>query len=149
MFITNATLLTDRIYEVLEKLTISGFAVSLDAASEPSFDLLRVRGRNATWQAVMENLKRLSELKQRKGFSLTLSMTVNRVNCHELRISSTWHWSMTASRSFSWFRIPFRPSTSKNPTWFSTTNSCRTCLRKLSAHWSKSGRPAWTMQRFT
>lgn len=84
MFITNATLLTDRIYEILEKLTISGFAVSLDAASEPSFDLLRVRGRNATWQAVMENLRRLSELKQRKGFSLTLGMTVNRVNCHEI-----------------------------------------------------------------
>lgn len=84
MFITNATLLTDRIYEILEKLTISGFAVSLDAASELSFDLLRVRGRNATWQAVMENLGRLSELKQRKGFSLSLSMTVNRVNCHEI-----------------------------------------------------------------
>ncbi len=84
MFITNATLLTDRIYEILDRLTISAFAISLDAATEVSFDILRVRGRNATWQQAMDNLERLSELKKRKGFDLTLSMTVNSVNCAEI-----------------------------------------------------------------
>ncbi len=83
-FITNATLLTDRIYETLNRLPINVMAASLDGASSETFDALRVRGRNANWQTVIENLAKLKELKQRKGFTFTLSMTLNSVNCHEI-----------------------------------------------------------------
>lgn len=83
-FITNATLLTDRIYETLERLPITCMAASLDAATAESFETLRVRGRNADWQTVMTNLERLRDLKRRKGFTFTVSMTLNTVNCGEI-----------------------------------------------------------------
>ncbi len=83
-FITNATLLTERIYEMLNRLPINVMAASLDAASAETFDKLRVRGRNADWQTVIENLGKLKELKERKNFIFTLSMTLNSVNSHEI-----------------------------------------------------------------
>jgi len=83
-FITNGTLLNDRIMQLLEERTIGHMSVSLDAATEPSFDLLRVRGRNASWSEVMETLGRLAELRRRKGFSFSVSMTVNTVNFDEI-----------------------------------------------------------------
>jgi MoaA/NifB/PqqE/SkfB family radical SAM enzyme len=83
-FITNATLLTDKVYETLNRLPITCMAASLDAASAESFVQLRVRGRNAEWKTVVANLERLQELKSRKGFTYTLSMTLNAVNCHEI-----------------------------------------------------------------
>jgi molybdenum cofactor biosynthesis enzyme MoaA len=83
-FITNATLLTDRIFAMFEKADISTMAVSLDAASAESFDTLRVRGRNANWEMVTDNLAHLKELKQRKGFHFMVSMTVNSINSTEI-----------------------------------------------------------------
>ena len=83
-FITNGTLLSDRVYSVLERLTISCMAVSLDAASEDTFDKLRVRGRRASWSKVLENLSRIQELKSKKGFDFKLSMTLNSENCHQI-----------------------------------------------------------------
>ena len=82
--ITNATLLTDKVFEVLNRLSINTMAASLDAANSLSFDLLRVRGRNASWAQVMADLDRLAELKRRKGFEFTLSMTLNTVNALEI-----------------------------------------------------------------
>jgi len=82
--ITNATLLTDKVFEILNRLPISTMAISLDATNALSFDLLRVRGRNAAWNQVLENLERLSELKNRKGFEFTVSMTLNSVNALEI-----------------------------------------------------------------
>ena len=82
--ITNATLLTDKVFETLSRLPISTMAVSLDAANALSFDLLRVRGRNASWDQVIQNLDRLAELKRRKGFEFTLSMTLNTLNALEI-----------------------------------------------------------------
>ena len=83
-FITNATLLTDRIYDTIERLPISSIGASLDAATEESFMQLRVRGRNANWETVLSNLKRLQGLKQRKHFNFTLSMTLNTINSSEI-----------------------------------------------------------------
>ncbi len=83
-FITNATLLTDKVYETLNRLPISCMAASLDAASEKSFDILRVRGRNAHWDTAIDNLQRLKEMKAKKDFQFTVSMTVNSVNCSEI-----------------------------------------------------------------
>lgn len=82
--ITNATLLTDNVFETLNRLPIKTMAASLDAANALSFDLLRVRGRNASWDQVMANLDRLADLKRRKGFEFTLSMTLNTVNALEI-----------------------------------------------------------------
>jgi len=83
-FITNATLLTEKVYKTLNRLPITCMAASLDAASAESFDRLRVRGRNAEWKTVTDNLARLQKLKEIKGFTFTLSMTLNSVNCHEI-----------------------------------------------------------------
>ncbi len=81
--ITNATLLTDKVFEILSRLPISTMAASLDAATALSFDVLRVRDRNANWEQVVKNLGRLAELKKRKGFKFTVSMTLNSVNALE------------------------------------------------------------------
>lgn len=82
--ITNATLLTDKVMGILDRLPISTMAASLDAATALSFDLLRVRGRNAGWDQVMTNLGKLSDLKKRKDFEFTVSMTLNSVNALEI-----------------------------------------------------------------
>ena len=83
-FITNGTLLTDRVFNLLKKIPISCMAVSLDAASEQTFDSLRVRGRRASWQTVLENLHKISELQKKRGFQFKVSMTLNSENCHEI-----------------------------------------------------------------
>jgi len=83
-FITNATLLTDRIYETLRRLPITCMAASLDAATAESFETLRIRGRNADWDTVVQNLGRLRDLKHEKDFSFTVSMTLNSVNASEI-----------------------------------------------------------------
>ncbi|MHA1597172.1 MAG: radical SAM protein, partial [Alphaproteobacteria bacterium] len=83
-FITNATLLTDRVFDIVGRVPITCVAASLDAASAESFEALRVRGKNADWQTAIDNLGRLAELKAKKDFTFTLSMTVNSVNCHEI-----------------------------------------------------------------
>jgi MoaA/NifB/PqqE/SkfB family radical SAM enzyme len=82
--ITNATLLTDRVLEILRRLPITCLAGSLDAATDQSFQKLRVRGRNASWQTVMENLKKVQALKAEKGFTFTISMTLNSANADEI-----------------------------------------------------------------
>lgn len=83
-FITNGTLLTDQIYEMFEASNIATITVSLDAATAHSFAELRLRGRNASWDTVLGNLKKLQALKRRKGFTFTVSMTVNKVNAREI-----------------------------------------------------------------
>lgn len=84
LLITNATLLTDKVFDILERLPISTMAASLDAANAASFDALRVRGRNANWDQVVTNLKRIAELRKRKDFEFTVSMTLNSVNALEI-----------------------------------------------------------------
>jgi MoaA/NifB/PqqE/SkfB family radical SAM enzyme len=84
LLITNATLLTDKVFEILERLPISTMAASLDAATAASFDALRVRGRNASWDQVVVNLERIAELRTRKDFEFTVSMTLNSVNALEI-----------------------------------------------------------------
>jgi MoaA/NifB/PqqE/SkfB family radical SAM enzyme len=83
-FITNATLLTEKVYATIERLPITCMAASLDAATAESFDALRVRGRNAKWETVITNLEKLRQLKEYKDFTFTLSMTLNTVNCEEI-----------------------------------------------------------------
>lgn len=82
--ITNATLLTDRVMEILTRLPLTCIATSLDAATEESFQALRVRGRNANWDTVMENMGKLRDLKRDKDFTFTVSMTLNSTNAAEI-----------------------------------------------------------------
>jgi MoaA/NifB/PqqE/SkfB family radical SAM enzyme len=84
LLITNATLLTDKVFEILERIPISTMAASLDAANANSFDALRVRGRNANWDQVVTNLGRIADLRKRKDFEFTVSMTLNSVNALEI-----------------------------------------------------------------
>lgn len=83
-FITNATLLTEKVYSTIQRLPITCMAASLDAATAESFDTLRVRGKNAEWKTVITNLEKLGTLKKLKNFTFTLSMTLNTVNCEEI-----------------------------------------------------------------
>lgn len=82
--ITNATLFTEPVLEMLETRNIGIFAVSLDAATADSFDKLRVRGRTADWEEVISNIGKLAEMKKRKGFIYSISMTINTVNAGEI-----------------------------------------------------------------
>lgn len=83
-FVTNATLITERIITALRRRNLGLIAVSLDGATEKTFNALRVRERKADWNQVLVNLQRLSELKKEKGFQFTISMTVNTRNCNEI-----------------------------------------------------------------
>ena len=83
-FVTNATLLTDRVFHLLRNRQLGMVAVSLDAATAQSFETLRKRGRTADWNDVIANLGKLQQLKREKDFVLTVSMTVNRVNHDEI-----------------------------------------------------------------
>jgi MoaA/NifB/PqqE/SkfB family radical SAM enzyme len=83
-FITNATLLTDRVRQSLKRSLLLGIAVSLDAATEKSFNILRLRGKNASWKTVLDNLHWLSELNQDQPFKFSISMTLNSVNSKEI-----------------------------------------------------------------
>ena len=82
--ITNATLFTEPVLKMLETRNIGMFAVSLDAATANSFDKLRVRGRTANWDEVISNVGKLAEMKKRKGFIFSISMTINTSNAAEI-----------------------------------------------------------------
>ncbi len=83
-YVTNATLLTDNIISVLERANIGHFAVSLDAATEKSFDILRRKDAKTSWDAVLENVRKLSSLKAKKNFTFSISMTLNSINHDEI-----------------------------------------------------------------
>ena len=83
--ISNGTLLTEKTFAALEKKNIGMFAVSLDAADKTTFDNLRVRGRTASWDSVMDNLGRIAELHKRKPFFFEISMTVNSRNYDQIK----------------------------------------------------------------
>ena len=82
--VTNATLLTERIFKMLQTRNIGMIAVSLDSANEETFQELRVRGRTADWSNVQDNLKTLAALKKEKGFHFSISMTINTVNYDQI-----------------------------------------------------------------
>ncbi|MBT3361756.1 MAG: radical SAM protein [Rhodospirillales bacterium] len=82
--ITNATLLTDKVMKTVGRLPITCVATSLDAATNESFQALRVRGRNASWDLVMENMAKLQKLKREKEFTFTVSLTLNSINASEI-----------------------------------------------------------------
>ena len=76
-FITNGTILTPRLEEVLARMPVSGISASLDAGTPESFEALRLRGRRGSWDEVMTNLGKLAALRRAKDFPMTLSMTLN------------------------------------------------------------------------
>jgi sulfatase maturation enzyme AslB (radical SAM superfamily) len=78
---TNGTLLQEKHFEQLERVKLGMIAVSLDAATPESYDLLRRKGY---WPRVMETLRRLSLLKKKKDFLLVLTITMNSLNFDEI-----------------------------------------------------------------
>ncbi len=83
-FVTNATLLDEKIFALLRQKKLGLIAVSLDAANAATFDDLRKRGRKAEWSVVMDNLEQLQVLKREQGFTFTVSMTVNSRNYDQI-----------------------------------------------------------------
>jgi sulfatase maturation enzyme AslB (radical SAM superfamily) len=82
--ITNATLLRDDVFAMLETKNIGLFAVSLDAGSARSFEALRLRGAKGSWEETLANVGRIAEMRRRKGFVFIVSMTLNSINCGEI-----------------------------------------------------------------
>jgi len=80
-FVTNATLLNDEIFSMLEKIPIGLCACSLDAASEKTYMELRKGGN---WERVMKNIARISKMKKEKSFVFSLAMTLNSKNYSEM-----------------------------------------------------------------
>lgn len=83
-FVTNGTLMSDRVFALLEGRDLAFVAVSLDAATEENFDALRKRGRKGEWQDVLQSLRRLQKLKAKQRFTFHTSMTVNSENYNEI-----------------------------------------------------------------
>lgn len=84
VFATNATLMPDRVFAILEQRPILLFSVSLDAATAESFADLRLRGRKGDWSEVMANLERIKDMRSRKPFLFDISMTLNSRNHDEI-----------------------------------------------------------------
>ena len=82
--ISNATLFTDRVLAMLETKNIGHFAISLDAATESSFNLLRLKDAKSSWAEVLENTAHIAKMKKDMGFTFTISMTLNSVNHDEI-----------------------------------------------------------------
>lgn len=83
-FVTNATLITDAIIKTIYSWKIGTFSISLDAATESSFKVLRARGTDYTWGGVIANVERMAVFAKEKSAPFTISMTINSINCGEL-----------------------------------------------------------------
>ncbi|MBF0517123.1 MAG: radical SAM protein [Nitrospirae bacterium] len=79
-FISNATLLKDETFTMLGKINIGLFGVSLDAAREDTYKSLR----GNFWGRVMENLRKISQLKMKQEFPFFIAMTLNSQNIGEI-----------------------------------------------------------------
>ncbi len=79
-FISNATLLTDEIFTMLNRINIGLFGVSLDAARESTYKLLR----GNFWGRVVKNLQKIQGLKAKQGFPFFIAMTLNSQNIGEI-----------------------------------------------------------------
>lgn len=78
--VTNATFI-DNCYDEIKNLNWAFFDVSLDAASENTFKILR---NPYLWNKVISNIHLLTKLAKEKKFIVNISMTLNSVNCHEI-----------------------------------------------------------------
>ncbi|MBF0320866.1 MAG: radical SAM protein [Nitrospirae bacterium] len=79
-FISNATLLTDEILDMLSRINIGMFAASLDAACESTYVSLR----GNFWARVIKTLQKIRELKVKQGFPFFIAMTLNSQNIGEI-----------------------------------------------------------------
>jgi len=80
-FVTNATVIRDEQFDLLDRTNVGLIAVSLDAALASTYHRLR---RGASWGRTMEVLDRLSEMSIQKSFKLTFSMTLSKANYREI-----------------------------------------------------------------
>ena len=80
-FVTNATLLDNELFEILQQKEIGYMSCSLDAVNEKTYAILRKGGN---WQKVLQNLERISEMKKTKNFVFSITLTVNSLNALEL-----------------------------------------------------------------
>lgn len=80
-FVTNATLLNDKIFNILKSIKIGFLSVSVDAAEKETYEKLR---KKAKWERLIRNIRILSVMKKQKPFMFTLSMTVNSKNFNQL-----------------------------------------------------------------
>jgi len=80
-FVTNGTLLNERILSRLCEIPIGFVAVSLDAATRETYNLLR---KDSNWDKVMSNLQGIAGLRRKKEFMFAIAMTVNTKNAGEI-----------------------------------------------------------------
>jgi len=80
-FISNGTVLNEKIKTILEKLNFGYLDVSIDSVDESLYEELRYPAKFAD---TMEHLRFLSALIKKKGGRLFFSMTINKKNQNEL-----------------------------------------------------------------
>lgn len=76
---TNATILSDRIKNILESMQFD-ISLSIDGVSKETYEAIRVNGK---WDKVRENIRYFEEYTQRKGTHLSLSYCPLVQNRHE------------------------------------------------------------------
>ncbi len=62
--ISNATLFSENVEKMLETKNIGHFAISLDAATEESFNILRLKDAKSSWLEVLENVEKIAQMKK-------------------------------------------------------------------------------------
>jgi len=70
-----------RHFSEIEEVNWAIISISLDAATEDTYELLR---KSQKWKRVNQNLQVISNMKKRNNFEFTITMTVNSKNCNEL-----------------------------------------------------------------
>ncbi|MES2622700.1 MAG: twitch domain-containing radical SAM protein [Bacteroidota bacterium] len=78
--ITNGTILTDKVKELLHKGNFE-LAVSIDSIRKERYEYIR---KNASFETVMENLDYFNQYTQSRGRTMSLSFTTQRENWDEL-----------------------------------------------------------------
>ncbi|MDP6543323.1 MAG: radical SAM protein [Phycisphaerae bacterium] len=83
-----------RHFAEIEKVNWAIICISLDAATENTYERLR---RSKQWKRVNQNLQVISEIKKRNNFEFTITMTVNSKNCNEIYdfVSLANHYNAT------------------------------------------------------
>ncbi|MGV8124334.1 MAG: radical SAM protein [Candidatus Xenobiia bacterium LiM19] len=103
-FVTNATLLNDELFSILENREIGLLACSIDGASENTYQKLRKGG---SWDKVLMNLQRISSMKSKKNFVFSIALTINSINAGELENFCALALSLNAEPLIALVQNPF------------------------------------------
>jgi len=131
--ITNGTHWNSKIEKLINELNFD-LAVSIDAVDKEKLERIR---KNATYEKVMENIKRFSEVCTRKGKHLSLSFTVQKDNWEQLPLIINLCNDVNAYIYVSYLERPIR---------FALTDYSSDELRKIRVYMNQFSFPVLTQK---